>query len=237
MSSSTNQKQGAYRVLIVITNPKLAPKATQLLHDNSIPMHFQLTAAGTASSDMLDILGLGSTDKNLLISFVPKSLTADLLKKLKRTLKIGLPDSGIVFTMPINGSNTLILKMLQQLEGENPPIPKGKVESSMSEMKFAMIAAIINQGYSEKLMDAAKKAGASGGSVIHSRRIGNEKALGFWGLGMKDEKEIVLIIASAENKVGIMRAISEACGVKSEAEGVVMSMPIDEVIGLSDDTL
>ena len=54
---------------------------------------------------------------------------------------------------------------------------------------------------------------------------------------MKDEKEIVLIIASAENKVGIMRAISEACGVKSEAEGVVMSMPIDEVIGLSDDTL
>ncbi len=237
MSSPTNQKQGAYRVLIVITNPKLAPKATQLLHDNSIPMHFKLTAAGTASSDILDILGLGSTDKNLLISFVPKNLTGVLLKKLKRTLKIGLPDSGIAFTMPINGSNALILKMLQQLEGENPPIPKGKVESSMSEMKFAMIAAIINQGYSEKLMDAAKKSGASGGSVIHSRRISNEKALGFWGLGMKDEKEIVLIIASAENKAEIMRAISEACGVKSEAEGIVMSMPIDEVIGLSDDTL
>ena len=107
----------------------------------------------------------------------------------------------------------------------------------MAEMKYAMIASIINQGYSEKLMDAAKNAGASGGSIIHSRRISNEKAMGFWGMGMKDEKEIVLIIASAESKLEIMKAISEACGVKSEAEGVVLSMPIDEVIGLGDDTI
>ena len=105
MSESTGKAsvQGAYRILIVITNPKLAPKATKLLDENAIPMHFQLTAAGTASSEILDILGLGSTDKNFLISMVPKSLCRGLLKMLKRTLRIGLPDSGIVFTMPLTG--------------------------------------------------------------------------------------------------------------------------------------
>ena len=68
--------------------------------------------------------------------------------------------------------------------------------------------------------------------MVHSRAIENENATGFWGLSVQEEKEIVLILAELENKLPIMRAISEKCGMHSEAKGLVISLPIDSVMGI-----
>lgn len=102
----------------------------------------------------------------------------------------------------------------------------------MEEAKNVLIAAIVNQGYSEAVMDAARANGAGGGTVLHSRSVSNEQIMSFWGLGVQEEKEIVLIVSENENKLKIMQSISEKCGVRSEAKGIIVSIPIDNVIGL-----
>lgn len=79
--------------------------------------------------------------------------------------------------------------------------------------------------------DAAREAGANGGTVVTSRRIGNEQALGFWGMSIQNEKDMVFIVAENETKLDIMKAIGEKCGLHSEAQGVLVSLPIDHVIG------
>ena len=104
----------------------------------------------------------------------------------------------------------------------------------MSNNKYAMIAAIVNQGYSESVMIAARAAGAAGGTVIHSRSVGNEAISGAWGFAVEDEREIVMIVAESEKKAAIMQAISDECGIKSDAKGIVISMPIEDTIGLAD---
>lgn len=104
----------------------------------------------------------------------------------------------------------------------------------MPENKYSMIAAIVNQGYSENVMEAARAAGAGGGTVIHSHRIGDEAISGAWGFALEDEKDIVMIVADNDSKETIMQAISDACGIKSDAKGIVLSLPIESVIGLSD---
>lgn len=227
----------SFRILVLITNPKLAKKATKLFSDGAIPMHYKLHAMGTASSEMMDILGLGSIEKNFLISVLPKHFADEMLRKLRKALKIGTPDSGIAFTMPISGANNYIVRMLKQISKEAAEAIKRKEEMTMAEMKHVMIASIVNQGYSEEVMNAARAAGASGGSILHSRRVGNEKATEFWGLSVQEEKEIILILANAENKLAIMQAISDACGIRSDAKGIVVSLPIDAVIGLNDEEI
>lgn len=227
-----NQKKLSFQLLTVITTPKLAEKTAEMFKKGALPLQYRFNAEGTASSEIMDMLGLGSTDKCVLVSMVPKHLSGVILDKLHSELHLDTVNSGIAFTIPLNGANNIILRMLTQNAEENAYISDGKDENSMTETKHVLVAAIINRGFSGDVMEAAKSVGAKGGTVIHSRRIGNEEVSSFWGLSVQEEKEIVLILSPVENKIDIMRSISEKCGMNSDAKGIVMSMPIDSVMGI-----
>lgn len=226
------QKQAAFQLLVLITTPKLADRAARIFRRNSLPVQYRLNAEGTASSEIMDMLGLGSIDKCVMVSAAPKPLGDLVLGRLRTELRLGSVNSGVAFTIPITGANNLILRMLTQIAGDSEGQNRGKDGDSMTGTKYALIAAIVNIGYSGDVMDAARSAGASGGTVIHSRWIGNDEVGALWGMSVQEEKEIVLILSDSEIKVSIMSAISEKCGMQSEAKGIVMSLPIDAVMGL-----
>ena len=96
-----------------------------------------------------------------------------------------------------------------------------------------LIVCIVNQGYSDELMNTAREAGASGGTVINARGQAHEGAVKFFGITVQDEKELILILSSREKKVSIMRAVSETHGLNSNAAGIVFSLPVDDVMGLN----
>lgn len=227
-----NDKRAPLRVLLLITTPKLSEKAVNMFQQGAIPIQYRWNAVGTAPSEMIDILGLGSPDKSILISTLPKPFADEMLKKLKQGLKLGSVNSGIAFTLPLSGVNNLILRLLEQLNCNENKSQKRKDETVMTETKYSLIAAVINQGYSGEVMDVAREAGAGGGTIVHSRRIGNKEAMGFWGMSIQEEKEMLFIVTDNDSKLRIMQAIGEKCGMHSEAKGIVLSLPIDTVIGL-----
>ena len=226
------EKTPSFQLLVLITNPKLADKATRVFRKSTLPVQYRLNAEGTASSEIMDMLGLGSIDKCILMSTVPRQLGDAMLTKLRQELHLGAVNSGIAFTISLSGMNKLLLRMLMKSEEENAVPNIRKVGNIMSDTKYALIVATVNIGFSGDVMDAAKAAGASGGTVIHSRWIGNEEVAASWGLSMQEEKEIVLILSEEDKRVEIMSGISEKCGMRSEAKGLVMSLPIDSVMGL-----
>ncbi len=225
-----NEKHTPFRMLVLITTPKLAEKAAEMFKRNDVPMQYEWNAVGTASSEMIDVLGLGNPEKNILMSLMPKPYADLMLIKLKKELKLGTINSGIAFTIPLTGANNLIVHMLEEMD-ENKLKTERKVNAHMSDAKYSIIAVVVNQGYSENVMEAAREAGASGGTVVTSRQVGNEKAVGFWGLNIQSEKDMVFIVSDNENKLQIMQAIGEKCGMHSDAKGILVSMPIDNVIG------
>ena len=99
---------------------------------------------------------------------------------------------------------------------------------------YQMVIAVVNQGYSEDVMAAARPAGAGGGTVLHSRHVGSGETLTFWGISVQPEKEIVMILCRQEEKTNIMKAIAASCGMKTEAQGLVLSLPVETVVGIDD---
>ncbi len=227
----TNSRQ-SYAVMFLITNTKLTKKASEMFKAAHVPTQYHFRARGTATSEIMDVLGLGSVEKNVIMSFMPKIFADKMLIKLQKELHLGLPNSGIAFTVSISGANSRMIKMIEALRKDENDSLTERDGSEMSESGYTLIMAIVNQGCSDDVMEAAKPMGASGGTVFHSRRVGSEEAMKFWGITIQQEREVVMILAEKEDKVQIMKAIVEKCGMQTKSHGIVFSLPVDGTAGL-----
>ena len=110
-------------------------------------------------------------------------------------------------------------------------------EEAMNEMKseaaYSAVCALVVRGYSDEVMQAARSAGARGGTVFRGSRISQADAAKTLGLPQQDEQDIVLLLVPKDKKKAIMSAITEKCGITSDARGVLISLPVDEVLGIS----
>lgn len=102
----------------------------------------------------------------------------------------------------------------------------------MSE-KIELIVAIVNNGYADDVMEAARDAGARGGTILHARGAGVEAQDRFYGITIQSEKEVVLLVVEQENKAAIMKAICAKAGLKQEGRGLVFSLPVEDAVGMA----
>ncbi len=98
---------------------------------------------------------------------------------------------------------------------------------------YKCIIAIVNNGFSEVAMDAARACGAKGGTILHGRGTASKEAEKIFNISIQPEKEIVMILAKAELIDGILKGLYTAIGSATKAQGIAFALPVDEVVGLS----
>ena len=183
---------------------------------------------GTAASEVLDSFGLEAAKKAILFAFVTGMEWKEIKSGLQKQIKIDIPGSGIAFIVPLSSIGGK--KQLEFLT-EGREFKKGE-ESTLKETKYELLVVIANQGYTDMIMDAAREANAPGGTVIHAKGTGTEKAEKFLGVSIAAEKEMIFMVARKEGKNAIMKAIMEKAGIHSEARSVVFSLPVTETAGM-----
>lgn len=105
----------------------------------------------------------------------------------------------------------------------------------MKEFTHELIIAIVNAGFSDVAMDAAKEFGARGGTVVNARGSSNKEVEKLFNITIQPEKEMVMIIVKPEIKNDILHALYRAVGFNTPGHGIAFSLPIDSVVGLSED--
>ena len=99
--------------------------------------------------------------------------------------------------------------------------------------KYEVIYCIVNAGFSDVVMDAAKEAGARGGTVIHARGTANKEAEQFFHITIQPDKDIVMILVPVEIKEEVLHSLYRNAGLKTAGQGIAFSMPVSNVVGLS----
>lgn len=102
----------------------------------------------------------------------------------------------------------------------------------MNQYQHEVIFCIVNAGYTEAVMDAAREFGARGGTVIHARGTANKEAESRFGITVSPEKEIVMILVPSHIRDDILHALYRAVGLKTPGQGIAFSIPVDQAVGL-----
>ena len=183
---------------------------------------------GTAHAKTLSLLGIEKTEKSMILSTVTADSLKKLCQKLTRQMKIDLPDRGVAMAIPlsgIGGSRALEYLTSGQIGPDNNETEEKAMQSS-----HELIVAIYERGYTDLVMDAARKAGAAGGTTINAKGTA-ACAEKFFGMTLAVEKEIVFIVSDVEKKKDIMKAIMQQAGVDSKAHALVFSLPVSATAG------
>ncbi len=101
---------------------------------------------------------------------------------------------------------------------------------------FEVIFCIINAGFSDDVMFAARKAGATGGTIFKGRGVAPREAEELFNIAVQPDKEIVMLLVPQEIKDDVLRELYQGAGLGSEAQGIAFSMPVTRAIGLKDFT-
>ncbi|MDR2159773.1 MAG: hypothetical protein LBP23_06875 [Treponema sp.] len=212
---------------------------SSIFEDEKVRFHFISKGRGTASSDILDLLGIGASDKAVILCLEQDVMVPVLLREVRKKLGFRSPGAGIAFTVPLSGINNPILQVFKKSIHKNDKL-SDKVFSEKEggttvgcEIKHDLIVSIINQGYSDEFMTAAREAGATGGTVINARGLAHQGPVKFFGVSVQEEREIIIILTGRDKKASIMQAVSQAYGISTKAGGIVFSLPVDSVQGLN----
>ncbi len=215
-------------MMVTITNRGIGSKMLSFYKENGLSVILSTLGAGTANSDVLDYFGLEATEKAVMVAPVTRETWRLLKKGLQKKMNIDVPGTGIAFIIPFSSVGGK--KALQFLTAYQDFVKEE--ETILKETEYELIIVILNQGYSNIVMDAARGKGAGGGTVIHAKGTGMEKAEQFLGVSIAAEKEMIFIVTKAKGKNEIMKAIMEEAGMDSKAKSIVFSLPVTSTAGL-----
>ncbi len=189
-----------------------------------------LLGNGTAESSLLQLLGIGTSEKDIVFTLLPAEILEPAIEALKSDSLSRRKAQGIAFSLDV----PTILQHVFVPAGSDPdaettPAPG---ENAMSDAGHELISVIVNAGYAEDVMHAARRAGARGGTVINARGTGREEDVKFFGITIVPEKELLLILATREEAPIILDAVRAVPCLSERGMGIAFCMHVERFVPL-----
>lgn len=229
--AAKTQKPEQLAMIFTIIERGCGNKLIKLYSKQQVFTHMRYEGTGTATSEILDILGLGSSEKDIVISLAPISAARGLLNRLDDELRGASPGRGIAFTVPLAAVNSLVATAItMRTKAEHNNGGSGDMDK---EKKSSLVLVMLNQGYTDAIMDTARKAGARGGTIVRARWVSDEGIeQQFSGMARQAEKEILYIVVPKDIRNQVMEDINAKHGIQTEAGALVCALGIDQMVHL-----
>lgn len=213
--------------MISISERDRLPEIMNAVSSGGADVSFVSLGHGTASRLFGGRYPVSGSEKAVCTALVTDETWSKIKTALENRVRIDIPGTGIALTIPVSAvggrREFAFLTAGQDFTKEE--------ESELKSTERELIVAVCEQGYTETVMDAARSAGARGGTVINAKGTGLSHAEQFLGITLTSEKAVVLIAASAREKKEIMSSIMQHAGIETAAKAICFSLPVTDAAG------
>ncbi|MBQ8431874.1 MAG: hypothetical protein IJX28_03215 [Clostridia bacterium] len=235
MAKKTTPFEKRAKLLVCILRKEDEMALTEVCNECCVSLHFSSLGYGTATSHYMSYLGLDEIEKRVVYSLIPNYCQSQVLRAINKRLKLYLMGNGIAFTIPLSGISSIISNAILNTPFREESVAdpsKNTSEKERTKKMHELIVAVVNQKYTDKVLDCSRAAGATGATILHTRSINNKQAEQLIGTSFKQETDTIAFLTSHEYKAQIMEAIRENAGLKTDGGAVLFSLPVDSLIGI-----
>lgn len=218
--------------MITIVSTKAADDCIKFFQKQGVQVVLKAIGHGTASAAIRKYFGLGEAEKRIFFASMTRKKALHILGLFdsEHQLQLNRPDTGIAFTMPI--SSVAGIDALQILTGQTATEEEIAM-TKKAKTDHELILVVAARGHVDTIMDAARKAGVTGGTVIHALSASVEQdTRKFQGISIGSEKELIMMLVKSEIKDAAMKQIAEESGLHTSAKSLVFSLPVSGVAGI-----
>lgn len=239
------------KVLMCVVERGMGNSVSKLCQPFTSGHQTVLLGYGTAKDEVLRTLQLDHLEKDVVLSLILEDYVPAVLYRLKEELSLKKRGTGVACVVPINGMSKTTFDHVVAIEEKLTATEKEEImqkrDKAMQQIqqnekeqtgmtateKTDLILTIVNRGFADEVMDAAREAGAAGGTVLHARGTGEEEEAKFLGIVLHPEKEVVMTLVPHSIRQDVIQSVSKVAGLTTAGNGISFSLPVDEVEGVS----
>ncbi len=197
----------------------------KILENNNIRLNFQCVGFGTAPTEMMDIFGLGSNDKDIIISLASENDVKDMMSDFGTVFESHSKFGGLMIILATSAASRVLTELLTHSSKFSAEKGNGAMKN---EHHNNLIIISVNEGYADSVMNLARKAGATGGTVIKGRLADIDHVAQLPDVEIDEDREILTILAPLKTSKQIMEEVNKEFGINSKANGIITAIPTEK---------
>lgn len=212
-----------FDLIVTVVDFGLGSKVIKTARESGISGGTIFLGTGTVDNRLLEILSLDHVRKEIAIMVTESSVAYEALDKLNEKFHFDKPNHGIAFIIPVS-----------EVYGTRDSVSETIIKKDRGDENtmYKAIFTIVDRGKGENVMDAAKSAGAKGGTIINARGSGIHETEILFSMPIEPEKEVVMILAKNEIVDNITSTIREELKIDEPGMGIMFTLNVSKSYGL-----
>lgn len=226
-----------FKLLMSIVPHDKGEKLTRAAMESGCQGGTVLIGRGLAKSNLEAVLGVGESTKDVILMVVNVEVKNPVKNAIIQAASSEKTNFGELIFVDVASlfksgvANPPESDSVNQNEDKtrlNNLNHQNQKDENMTEAKNEMITVIVNKGYADDIMAAARKAGAGGGTVLNARGTARENDKRFFGMHIVPEKEMLVIVVPSEKQESVLAAIKAVKCLKEPGMGIVYNSTVED---------